>query len=159
MWRIRHDGVQKLLADELTTRFPNANITINKKFRHAESDSGGELRPDIIIDMPVERKVFILDMKCPIDAPSAWFQCDTLTANKYKNIVEYYKANDYTDPILSNFIVSALGSIPPRNMQLLNKLGFSKESSKFLIDRARRHVIHWSRNIWVSHIGSQITKY
>jgi hypothetical protein len=158
-WRLRHDSIQTLLADELLRRHPSAKITINKKFPHVVSDAGTDLRPDIIIDFPTEKKVHIIDIKCTIDTPSAWAQAKILTDNKYTNISKYFLESGYTVATLNNFVISSLGSIHPANYQLLKSLQISNKASSILLEKARRSSIHWSRNIWITHVGAQKIQY
>jgi hypothetical protein len=158
-WRKRHDGIQSLLVDQLKSKYPSAEISVDKTFPHANAHSGGNLRPDIVVDIKSEKTVFIIDTKSTIDTVSAWSQAEALTDDKYKPISDYYRGIGYGRVILSNFIISSLGSFCPKNWRLLGELGLLRSNIKYLVDKCRRHAIHWSRNIWLTHCGSQLITY
>jgi hypothetical protein len=158
-WRKRHDGVQALLVEQIAKLNPKAIIKVDEKFPHVKSQSGGDLRPDIIIEFPDEKKVVIVDIKCTIDQLSAWDQSNILTETKYRSIANYFNNAGYSTVVLGNFIISSLGSFSTLNWNILNKLNIARKSAKYLIDKCRRQCIHWSRNIWVTHCGNEKMSY
>jgi hypothetical protein len=159
LWRKRHDGVQILLKEQISQKHPQAQIIVDKKFQHAMSPSGGDLRPDIIVDFPEEKRVHIIDVKCTIDRVSAWEKANTLTKTKYEPIVQHYLKQGYQKVYLSNYIASSLGSFCPQNWQVMKELEFRPNTIRYLADKCRRQAIHWSRNIWVSHCGKEIPTF
>jgi hypothetical protein len=128
---------------------------IDKKFPHTTSISGGDLRPDILVEDPIKKEVHIVDIKCTIDLAASWSNANTLTDQKYSSITQYYTNQGYKKVSLNNFIISSLGSFAPQNWKILNAMGMGLSKIRYIADRTRRHAIHWSRNIWVTHCGSQ----
>ena len=120
---------------------------MNAIHRGATSATGQSLRPDLVI-----LNEMVIDVKVPLDIAGAFERRHDENCLKYQPVLQHLSSQGY-DTHLHTFCVGALGSWWTLNYGTLVDSGLSKLASRVVAGKCIRTAIHWSRNIWVTHVG------
>ena len=154
----RHNAVQDAVADAVraanTTNRNNSSaeattleVIVNRTPRAFSSSE----RIDLQVMDNTNRKVTLIDFKCPFESGSeAFATARQRNELKYEALAERYRRLGF-DTRLDTICVGALGTWDPANSRPLKALGIPKGRAKVLRTICCRAVLHVSRNIWVEH--------
>ena len=152
-WRKRHDGVLTLLQGAIREQPGNEalEVVVDKLYAGALGPDGRALRPDLIVLNHQKKTAEVIDVKCSIDLLPSIDAARASTTTKYASIATHLGTLGFSTHI-STLTVCSLGSFPALNYLPLNRLGLSTTRIKDTARKMIRHSIHWSRNIWVTHV-------
>lgn len=142
----RHNRV----VDRLVRAIPIGTAEIRLDQRAPEVASN--LRPDIIIWDPQNKKATIIDVVCPFENRQQAFDAARLDKEtKYQPLVNELVSKGF-NVSLHALVVGALGAWDDKNNKLLIELGINRSFAMGMKDRMVTDAISESRNIYVRHV-------
>ena len=148
---MRHDACLDIIYSAI--RSSNLIININETIPFLSSDNDVcRQRIDIYIEDVCAKRIFLIDLKCPIDFLDTMAKAEFNNLKHYENLkhkVAQYKPSYMVD--LDTLIVGALGSIPDSSLAILKKIGITEKSIPFIANQLSITSIRHSARIWHLH--------
>ena len=145
----RHNGVLKIIENNIL-RHTKCKVNTDKPCVYTNSP----LRVDLQIEDKLNKKIFLIDIKCPMDVTANIERAHNNNMDKYSALRDHIaEIMPGWKIILNTFIVACFGSWVPENNKILYDLGFRKNNIKDIAHECVKSNIKWSCEQWRFHQG------
>ena len=155
----RHNACLNLIYQAIDS--PDLIITVDETIRYLSNyEKINRQRIDLYVENVAEKKIYLIDVKCPIDMPDSIAKASFKKMQHYdelwtkvKELKPSYKVFLYT------FIVGALGSVPSSSIDILKQIGINSGSFEHLAKELSITSIRHSARIWHLHVSGVLINF
>ena len=119
-----------------------------------------DLRVDLFITHVSSKKMFLVDIKCPIDTPQNFEEANKKNLEKYSDLQNQLKKL-FKDHIveLYTLIVGSLGTQAANAQNILVKIGIQDAVAKKILQFCSTSNIEHSARIWNYHASGNLVQF
>ena len=156
---LRHDACLDIIYQAI--KCSNLIININETISYlSSSDDVCRQRIDIYVEDVTAKRIYLIDLKCPMDYP------DTMARAAHNNLIHYENLKvkvSQSKPSyiveLDTIIVGALGSIPDSSSKILRNIGVSEHCLPFVVNDLSVTSIRHTARIWHLHCSGVLIDF
>ena len=151
----RHDACLQRIYENLKN--PDTIVIINERCPYIKNCN---LRVDLLITHVNSKKIFLVDIKCPIDTPKNFEEADKKNLEKYSDLRNQLQKL-FKDHIveLYTLIIGSLGTPALNAQHILVKIGIQDAVAKKIIKFCSTSNIEHSARIWNYHVSGNLIKF
>ena len=156
---LRHDACLDVIyqAIKCSNKIININETITYLY---SSDDVCRQRIDIYVEDVSAKRIYLIDLKCPMDYPETMAKAAQNNLNHYDNLKrKVSEAKPSYTVELDTIIVGALGSIPESTNKILTNIGVTEKSLPTITNELSITSIKHTARIWHLHCSGVLIEF
>lgn len=155
LWQKRHDAVLGRLGQAAVKTGKWLDVKQNNTCSLASSDATRNLRPDLQL-FHEDGSVTLVDIKTTFETRTSFQDRRVENERHYSALAREIQTATNRTCRIHTFVVGVLGGYDRKNDGVLAALRIPPHFGRLMRKLMVSEVIHWSRNIWVSHVSGVV---